>query len=151
MGAGEEEFALAGVAGEGSGASEFGLGFGEAAEFEEEVAADAGQEMVRLERGLGGECVQEFEARGGTEGHGEGDGAIQFYDGRGREVGERLVERHNARPVGFFGSTRSRVARGDGGLERVWAGCAVEFFGAVERGETAVDEELIPAGAVLLK
>ena len=81
LGTNEKEFALADVAGERGGACEFGLSFDETAEFEEEVAADAGQEMVRLERGFGGEGVEEFEAGGGTEGHGEGHGAIQFDDG----------------------------------------------------------------------
>jgi len=52
------------------------LGFGQATEFEEEVAADAGEEMVRLEGGLGGERVDEFEAGGWAGGHGYGYGAI---------------------------------------------------------------------------
>src|SRR5271167_1964241 len=80
-GAGEEEIALAGVAGEGGGAFEFYASFFEAVEFEEKVAADAGQEVIIFEGGLGSEGVDEFEASGGAEGHGEGDGAIQFHNG----------------------------------------------------------------------
>ena len=53
-GAVEEEVAFTGVAGEGGSAGELLLGFGETAELEEEVAANTGQEMVGLERGLGG-------------------------------------------------------------------------------------------------
>jgi hypothetical protein len=56
-GAVEEEVALAGVAREGGGAGELLLGFGEAAELEEEIAADAGQKMIGLERRLGRERI----------------------------------------------------------------------------------------------
>ncbi len=45
-GSGEKEVAFAGVAGKGGGAFEFGAGFGVAAEFVEEVGADAREKMV---------------------------------------------------------------------------------------------------------
>ena len=49
------------------------------------------------------------------------------------------------------GGARSRVAGGDRGLQRVRAERAAELLGALERGETATDEELIPARAVLIE
>ena len=37
-----------------------------------------------LERGFGGQSVDEFQPDGWPEGHGECDGPIQLYDGRRR-------------------------------------------------------------------
>src|ERR1700751_5470950 len=59
-GAVEEEFAFAGVLGEGGSTLEFGFGLGEAAKLEEKIAANRRQQMVVLERSLGGEVVDEF-------------------------------------------------------------------------------------------
>jgi len=53
LGAVEEQVAFAGVAGEAGGAFEFGASFGEAAEFLQEVAADAGQEVVIAQGWIG--------------------------------------------------------------------------------------------------
>lgn len=94
--------AFACVAGEGGGALEFGAGLGEASKFEKKVAADAGQEVVGLERGLRGERVDEFEARCRAEGHGDCYGTIELDNRRGRDFGEIGVERDDARPVRFL-------------------------------------------------
>ena len=53
-GTSQEEFAFAGVGGERGGAGKFVLGFGEAAELDEEVAADGGEQVVIFKRRLGG-------------------------------------------------------------------------------------------------
>jgi len=76
LGAGEEEFAFAGVGGERGGAGKFFLRFGEAAEFGEEIAADGGEQMIAFEGRLGGECVYDFEAGRRTGRHCDGYGAI---------------------------------------------------------------------------
>ncbi len=83
------------------GAGEFGAGFVEAAQFFEEVGADGGQEVVGLERRFGNEIVDEFEASLRAEGHGDGDGAIEFNDRRGREPGQGFVKGGDAGPGGF--------------------------------------------------
>jgi hypothetical protein len=36
-------------------------------------------------------------------------------------------------------------------LKSVWTECASEIFGALERSEATVDEELIPAAAILVE
>src|SRR2546427_708451 len=77
VGACQEQGSLAGVLREGRCALEFGLRFDVTAEFEEEVAADAREQVIRLEGGFGGEGVDEFEAGSGAEGHRYGDGAIE--------------------------------------------------------------------------
>jgi hypothetical protein len=77
-GAGEEQGTLAPVAGEGSGAFEFGAGFGETSELEEKIAADAGQEMVGLQGGLGRDLIDERETGGGTARHGNGNSSVEF-------------------------------------------------------------------------
>ena len=46
---------------------------------------------------------------------------------------------------------RAGVAGGDRGLQRVGAAGAAERLGALERGEAAADEQLIPARAVLIE
>ena len=83
------------------GAGEFGTGFVEAAQFFEEVGADGGQEVVGLERRFGNEIVDEFEPGLRAESHGDGDGAIEFDDRRGRELGQGFVDGGDAGPVGF--------------------------------------------------
>ncbi len=82
-GAGEEQVALAGVLRQPGGALEFGAGFVEAAEFAEQVGADAGKQMVILQRGLVGDGVDDGESSGGAFGHADRDGAIEFDDGDG--------------------------------------------------------------------
>jgi hypothetical protein len=52
LGSIEEEVAFAGVAGEGGGAGELGAGFVGAVEFDEEVASDAGKQVVVLQGGF---------------------------------------------------------------------------------------------------
>src|SRR5262245_53581155 len=79
-GAIEEESAFAGVLSECGGTSEFGLGLGEAAELVEQVAANRWEQVITLERRLAGEAVDDFESGGGTEGHGNSDGAIELDD-----------------------------------------------------------------------
>ncbi len=134
MGAGEQELALAGVASEGCGAGEFGLGVGEAAELEKKIAADAGQEMVGPERRFGSERVEKFETDGWTKGHGECDGAIQLHDGRRLNLRERFIERDDTWPVGFFWRARTCVTSGDGSLKGIGARWVAEFLGAFKRG-----------------
>ena len=49
------------------------------------------------------------------------------------------------------GGARPRVAGGDRGLQRVGAEAAAEPLGALERGEPAADQQLVPARAVLVE
>lgn len=123
----------------------------EAAELEEKVAAHAGQKVVGLEGRLRGERVDELETGCRTEGHGERDRTIQLDDRGRHELGQSVVERGDALPVCFCRSARASVTRGDGGLERIRAEGTPEFFGALQRRETATDEDVIPARAVLIE
>src|SRR5258707_275374 len=107
--------------------------------------------MVGLERGLGGERVDELEASSWTEGHGDGDGAIELDHRRWGELGELCVELDDARPARFLGGERSGMAGGDGGLECVRATAAAELSGTLERGKATADEELVPECAVLIE
>jgi hypothetical protein len=115
-GAIEEELAFAGVARQRGGAFEIGLSFGEAAEFEEKVAAHTRQEMVGLKRRIGRNSFNQFETCRGAEGHRDSYGAIEFNHRRRREFAELLVERGDARPVGGFRVERASVACGDRSL-----------------------------------
>src|SRR5919198_4123544 len=141
----EEQSALAGVAGERCRALELHTRLVEAAELRKEVATHGRQEVVRLERRLRRQCIDERQACGWTERHGERDRTIELHDGGWRELGERVVERRDARPVRLFGGARPGVVGGDRGLERVRAERAAERLGPCERRETTTDEEVIPA------
>ena len=57
--------------------------------------------------------IDEFQARRRAGCHADGNGAIQFHDRRRRDFREFGVQRHDPRPVGFFGSGGSRVTSGD--------------------------------------
>src|SRR5207253_3262772 len=97
------------------------------------------------------ERIDEFKACAGTECHAHSNRAIQLHNRGWRELGERIVQRCDTWPVRFFWSPRSCMTRGDCGLERVWTSCSAELFCALERGETASDQELIPVRAVLIE
>jgi hypothetical protein len=83
----------------------------EAAELGEEVAAHARQQVVALERRLRGQRVDELEAGRRAERHRDRDRAVQLHDRRRRELGERVVERRDARPVGLLGGAPARGRR----------------------------------------
>src|SRR6185503_16042655 len=69
----------------------------------------------------------------------------------GGDLDEGLVERDDASPVGLRRRARAGVARGDRGLQGVEAVRSAERLGAREGGEAALDEEAIPAAAILLE
>src|SRR6266567_1684868 len=146
----EEELALACVSSKRRSALELSARLVEAAELGEEVAAHGGQEVVAPESRFGGERIDERQPLRRTEGHRHRDRAIQLDDGGGRELGERIVERRDARPVRLRRGARSRVAGGDRGLECIGTEPAAELLGALERGQTAAHEQVIPARAVLI-
>src|SRR5438876_5091151 len=125
----KKQFALAGVLRLRGGTFEFRPGFSEAAELEEEVATNAGQKVIGLERRLGGQRVNEFETCGRTKGHCDRDGTVQFHDRRGRELCQGVVKSSDAVPVRFRGVRRASVACGDGRLQGVWPEGATKLFG----------------------
>src|SRR4029077_13220884 len=101
--------------------------------------ANAGQEVVGLERRLRGERVDELQAGCRAKGHGDRARTIQLHNRRRHKVGESVVQLGDASPIFFRGSTRASVTRGDGGLVRIRAKPASEPFGALEGGETTTD------------
>src|SRR5690606_39191162 len=122
-----------------------------AAELGEEVGAGGGEEVVVLEGGVVRELVEQLEAFGGAEGHGDGDGAVQLDDGGAGELGQRIVEGDDAAPVRLVRGAGARVAGRNGSLQRVRAERTRERDSLVERSEATADEQLVPAGAVLLE
>src|SRR5260370_18481416 len=100
--------------------------------------------MVGLERGLGGERVDELEASSWTEGHGDGDGAIELDHRRWGELGELCVELDDARPVRFLRRERAGVAACDGGLECVRPTPAAELSATLDAGKPPAVQELVP-------
>src|SRR5437899_9403294 len=84
----EQQLALAGVAGESRGAFELRTSLAQAAELSQEIAANAGQEVVVLKRRVLGQHIHQLEAGLWTKGHGDGHGAVQFHNRRWHELGE---------------------------------------------------------------
>src|SRR5205809_1412515 len=107
--------------------------------------------MVTLQQWLRSQRINELQAGSRTERHPDGHRPIQLHHRRRCDLRERIVECHYACPVCLRRGPRTRVTGGDRGLERVRAKRAAELLGAFERGETAADEELIPATAVLIE
>ena len=71
--------------------------------------------------------------------------------GDGARCDERLVEGRDAGPVGFVCRARARVAGGDRRLKRVGTERAAKRLGALQRRQSAADEQLIPERAVLFE
>src|SRR5277367_5922769 len=149
--AGQEKIAFADVTRERCGARELRLRFGEAPQLEEQVSADAGQEVIRLKRRLGDERIDQLKPSGGTEGHGHGHRAIQLYNRRRRDPRKFLVMLDDAPPVRLLRPDRSRVASGNRRLQRIRPARAAHFFGALQRREAAPNQQLIPAAAILFQ
>ena len=107
--------------------------------------------MVRLERGLVDKGVCEFEAGSRTERHSHRNRPVQLDHRRWRELGDRVVEGRDARPLGFRCGRGSCVARGDRRLQRVGAHRTGEPLGSLEGRQAATDEQTIPARPVLIE
>src|SRR5206468_555518 len=154
-GAFEEQVPLARITRKRCRALELHAGLVEPAELCEEVAAHAWQEVVGLERRLRSEPIDKLKTGFRAKGHGERDGTIQLYYGRGHELGERIVERGDAPPLRFCRRTRASVTCGDRRLKRIGAErtteSMAEFLGTLERGQTATDEDMVPARAILIE
>src|ERR1044072_7586566 len=124
----EEQFALARVAREGGGTLELRARLLDAPEFGEKVAPHARQKVIALERRLVLQLVYKLKAGVGAERQRDRDRAVQLHYGRRHKFGERVVERHDARPVGLLCCARSCMAGGDGGLQSVRAERAPSHF-----------------------
>ena len=70
--------------------------------------------------------------------------------GDGMTVAQRVVERRDPLPVRVLRRARPGVAGGERGLQRVGPVGAAQRLGACQGGEAAADQQLVPAGAVLL-
>src|SRR5438067_13519087 len=95
----EQKVTLARVPRQRSGALEFRTRFIRSAELREQVAADAWQEVIRLERGLRDKRVGKLETGRRTECHSIRDRAVQHHDRRLCELLESVVERRDMGPV----------------------------------------------------
>jgi hypothetical protein len=111
----------------------------------EQVSAHRGQQLVVGQRPLGAQRLHHVERRPRAERHPDRDGAVQLHDRRRNELGERVIKRDDALPVGVLRDPRLRVAGGDGGLPRVRPERAAAAQRALERGEAAADQQPVPA------
>src|SRR5271166_6307933 len=107
--------------------------------------------MVAPERWLGGQRIDELEARCGAEGQPNGDSAVQLDHWRGSNLCQLRVEFRDAPPVCLLGAQGASVAGGNGGLQYVGTARAAELLSPLQRSQPAADQELIPARAVLVE
>src|SRR5256885_6357403 len=126
-----QEPALREVVGERCGTLELQAGLGGPAELSQEVPAHGREQVVRAERWLIGEAVDQVQGGRGAVRHPDGDGAVELDDRRWHELGERVVERHDARPIGLRRGRGPRVACGDRGLQRGWPHRASQILRAL--------------------
>jgi len=145
----EQQRTLALVLRQAGGPFEFGLRFRVPAQLRQQVAAHAGQQVVGAQRGHVQQGVGEGQARLRTIRHAQRDGAVQFHDGGGHQLGQCIVQGGDAGPVRRFRRQRPRVAGGDGGLQRIRPE-GTEAAGALQRREAAADQQPVPARAVLV-
>src|SRR5258705_13910383 len=106
--------------------------------------------MIRLERRVGGERLNDVESGLWTERHRNRYCAVQFDDRTWHELRQRCVERRDARPIRLLSGVSARMASGDGGLQRVRTSRAVQSFGAPQFSEPVADQRVVPARAVLI-
>src|SRR5258708_32204674 len=125
--------------------------FVEATELSEKVPPHAWQEMIGLKRPLRSQRIHELEARLGSECHRHRNRVIQLHDGRRCHLPKRLIERDDAPPVRLRWGERPRVTGSNRSLQRVYALCAAEAFGAFQSGQTATDEKSVPVRTVLIE
>ena len=104
-----------------------------------------------MQRRLGGQRVDQFEAGLRSERHADGDRTIQLHHRRGHERSERVVERDDALPVGLLVRWRARMRCGDGRLQCIRPERSAEPLGALERGQAPPDEQVVPATAILVE
>jgi hypothetical protein len=109
----------------------------------EQVAGDRRQQVVmaklpNVEQGqhdvqpcLRSECL------------GDRHAAVQLDDRGGADLGQTVVERGDADPVGVLGGGGATVAGGDGSLQGVRPGAAAQLVDALEGGKSAADEEVV--------
>src|SRR5579885_1736561 len=150
-GAVQEQGTVARVPRECGCALELGAGFVLAAKFQQQIRPDRGQQMVVLQRRFVYQRIGNLEPRRGSERHSDRYCPVEFDDRRGRDFGERVVERGNALPISLPGSRRPRVAGRDRGLQRVRAQRTAKALGALQRTQTAMNQELIPPRTILIE
>ena len=146
----EQQLAFAGVPRERRGALQLLARFAVPSQADQQVGADAGQPVVLLEGGLGGQCVHELEAGLGAERHARGDGPVELDHRRRRNLRERVVQGDDLLPVGVVGGRGPGVAGRDRALEPVGSERTAERRGPAQRGQAAADQEAVPAGPVLI-
>jgi hypothetical protein len=110
-------------------------------ELREQISPHTRQQVVRLERRLQRERVDERKARLRSKGHRDRHGASQFHNRRGYELGEGIVERGDARPIRFRRRARPGMTSDDRRLKSVRAERATQLFSTPERSQAAAYED----------
>ena len=147
----QEQRSLALIAGQPGRPLELLPRFGMPAELGQEVAPNARQEVVRPQCRLGAQPVDELQAGRRPERHADRHGPVELHHRRRRQLGQRVVERGDPRPVGLLGGARPGVASRDRRLEGIRPERATERLRPGQGGEASPDQELVPAGAVLVE
>ena len=93
-----------------------------ASELGKQIAADARQQVIVLEHGLGRQRVDDAQPGLGAEQHGQRHGAVELDDRRRHDLRQLPVETDDARPIGRLGGVRTRMAGGNGSLQDMRAG-----------------------------
>jgi hypothetical protein len=123
----------------------------EAAEFVEQVASNAGQQVIGFERGLIRKLVHDRQRHFRALGHPDGDRAVEVDNGRAHHLGQLRIEPGNARPVGIGCRFRLGVAGDNRCLKRIEAGGSAQLFRAPQCQHPPPNLELVPERTVLIQ
>ena len=147
----EQQLTLARVARERGCTFEFVTRLVSSSELVQQIAADAWQQVIVLQRRFSAKAVDRVEARLGSSGHADGDGAVQVDDRRRRHVSQLVVERHDPVPIGRVSFERAGMTGGDRRLQQLRSARNTKTLGARDRRQPALNQQPIPQGAVLIE
>ena len=102
--------------------------------------AAGGSDAARARR----RAHQRARARPGTRRPSTPPPRVEFDDRGAGEGRQSVVERDDPRPIGLL-DAGARLAGGDRGLQGVGAQDTAELLGALQSGQAAVDEDVVPA------
>ena len=119
--------------------------------FLQEIAAHARQQVIVLQRRFGGQRIDQLKPGLRAHRHRDRDRAVELDHRRRRAPRKLPIKRGDARPVRFIRRTRPRMTGRDRGLQHIGSALRAEPLGTLERAEPAADQEVVPAGAVLLE
>src|SRR5277367_5456497 len=108
--------------------------------------------MIILKRPFRTQRVRHHQPRSGAKRHRNRHRTIQINHRRRRDPRQRLIQRHNPRPIRFFRPTRSRMASRNLPLQHIRPPRgSTQLRSPLQRPQPATNQQLIPIRTILLQ